>query len=60
MLVLNSNDSYEKKVDDAMQAFPELNDISAGNIISWLEERPSMSGMLVYEDLMSLKGFLWS
>lgn len=54
------NKSDEENAQEAIKAFPFLNDTSAMNLVLWLNDRPSMSGVIDYSELETLEGVVWS
>ncbi len=58
-LYLNPQGSYEDNVKKALETFDFLNETSAGNLVSWLDERPSMASTIEHKELMLLEGIVW-
>lgn len=57
---LSQNKSDEENAQEAIKAFPFLNETSAMNLILWLNDRPSMSGIIDESEIENLKGVVWS
>jgi len=51
--------SHEQNAQEAIILFPFLNETSAMNLVLWLEERPSMSGVIDDSELETLEGVVW-
>lgn len=49
----------EQNAQEAVKVFPFLNETSSMNLILWLKERPSMSGVIDASELETLEGIVW-
>ena len=50
---------HEENIQAALDTFPFLTQSTAENLVSWLNARPSLSGIIDLSELETLEGIVW-